>query len=270
MTHLSRFLESLNERPLLLDAGMGLRLIQNRTLFATDDSSWANVGFPQVVRRFHEEDIAAGSDALLTNTFGGNRPNLDWFNATFQKAYDFKAINRRGVAVAREAAGPIRFVIGSIGPMRIPDARAYQEQGEILEKSGVDALILETHVFEDAEIGVRSIAQITSIPLIVSLYRWPADAVGAARTLIDLGVSVLGANCGKTTDDVVECLERLAGRVEVPLLAKPSAGPDEGPDVFAALVPKLLALGVKMIGGCCGTTAQHIAAMRRSLDSSQS
>ena len=269
----SRFLDAIRDRPLLLDAGMGLRLILSGTLFATEDTSAVNVSYPEHVGRFHEEDIRAGSDAILTNTFGANKQNLKYYNRQFGRKYIVPEINRRGVALAREAAGPDRFVLGSIGPARVETATpdrdvefAYRQQARILAEEGVDALVLETHDFESASFALRAIAREGVPPIVVSLYHWPDDAEGAARTLVDLGASVLGANCGKSATDVVGCIERLAGRVDVPLLAKPGTTLDEGPDVFAALVPRFLAMGVRLMGACCGATARHVAAMRVAMD----
>ncbi len=269
----SRFLDALRDRPLLLDAGMGLRLIRSGSAGETDDTSSANISHPDAVRRFHEEDVRAGSDAILTNTFGANKQNLDDFHTRFGRGYDVSEINRRGVALAREAAGPGRFVLGSIGPARLDAAAtdrdvefAYRQQARILVEEGVDALVLETHDFESASFALRVMVREGTPPIVVSLYRWPDDAMGAARTLLDLGASVLGANCGKSAADVVGCVERFMGRVDAPLLAKPGTTLDEGPEVFATLVPRFLAMGVRLIGGCCGTTAEHVGAMRLALD----
>lgn len=269
----SRFLDAMRDRPLLLDAGLGLRLIRIGSIGAAEDPSSANISDPEAVRRFHEDDVRAGSDAILTNTFGANRLNLESYNRQFGRDYSVFDINRRGVAIAREAAGPDRFVIGSIGPARVLTATpdhdvkfAYLQQAWILAEEGVDALILETHDFEGACLALRAIAREATPPIMVALYRWPDDAEAAARTLLDLGASVLGANCGRATADVLRCLERLAGRVDVPLLAKPGTTEDEGPEVFASLVPKFLAMGVLLMGGCCGATADHVAAMRMALD----
>lgn len=269
----SRFLDALCDRPLLLDSGMGLRLILHGSVGPGEDTSAANVGSPDDVRRFHEEDIRAGSDAILTNTFGANQQNLDDFNRRFGRKYNVPEINRRGVALARAASGPDRFVLGSIGLARIdaatPDCNvefAYRQQARILTEEGVDALILETHDFESARFALRAIAGDDLPPVLISLYRWPDDVAGAARTILDLGASVLGANCGRSTEDVMRWIERLAGRVEVPLLAKPGTTQDERPEILAALVPNLLAMGVRLLGGCCGTTAEHVAAMRGALD----
>ena len=274
----SRFLDALRDRPLLLDAGMGLRLIaDHQVVAATEDTSSANLNSPGTVRRIHDEDLAAGADAILTNTFGANRPNLEHFNAAHGRDYNVNAINRAGVAIAREAAGPDRFVIGSIGPHRVWSVSldrdfdfSYRKQAELLSNAGVDALVLETHTFEDAAFALRSIAPGARVPILASLHRWPEDAEGAARTLLDLGASVLGANCGRSTADVMRGLERLAGLVDVPLLAKPGTTEEEGPDAFAALVPRMLGMGVRLLGGCCGTKAEHVAAMRRALDSVES
>ena len=258
----SRFLDAMRDRPLLLDGGMGVRLIVAGFLDESEDSSRANLDAAEAVLAIHRDDVRAGSDALVTNTISADRRSLasDW------RTDEFEAINRAAVSLAREAAGPDRFVLGSIGPIRFGSPTEYREHATILIESGVDALLLETHTSITAEAGLRALSSGSPVPILASLHAWPIDAAGAAKRLVDLGAVAVGTNCGRSTDHVLACLEQLAGRIDVPLLAKPSAGPDEGPEVFAALVPQFLAMGVRLIGGCCGATAQHVAAMRRALD----
>ena len=262
MARSSRFLEAIQRRMLVLDAGIGLRLILSKQIGENESSARANLELSEQVLALHQADIEAGSDAILTNTFATNRSSLVLEN----RADDFLSNNTAAVALARQAAGPSRFVIGSIGPTLNPCAQNYRDQAVLLAEQGVDALILETHTIDAARVGLAAISRQVQIPIVVSLYLWPANFEATARELIDLGVSALGANCGKESADVFTIIERLAGRVSVPLIAKPSAGSWEGPEVFAELAIKFRQLGVRLIGGCCGTTSAHIAAIRRAVD----
>ena len=132
---------------LVLDAAMGTRLIARGLDLSGDDPSLWNLSHPEVVRELHARDVAAGSDAVVTNTFGANR---HWL-ARYGRAGEVAAINRRAVELAREAAGPGRFVLGSIGPTASEVPGAAREQAEALAGSGVDALLFETHTLEQAE-----------------------------------------------------------------------------------------------------------------------
>jgi methionine synthase I (cobalamin-dependent) len=244
---------------LILDAAMGTRLIARGLDLRDDDPARWNLSHPDEVAAIHAADIAAGAAALLTNTFGANR---HWL-ARFGLAGAVGPINRRAVAMAREAAGPGRLVIGSIGPTAAEDVA---EQAELLSEAGADALIFETHTFEQAERALREVRPGATLPLLVSLYAWPDDLHGAARRLIDLGASALGGNCQNGMEPAVRLVEALRKTTDLPLIARPSAGrPGEalaGPGAFAEAVPRLRAVGPVLVGGCCGTTEAHVAALR--------
>lgn len=252
----------------LLDGGMGTRLRQffDRGTPEFEEPSRANRTHPGVVRSIHARDFEAGADAVLTNTFGANRARLDGLGIGRQ----FEALNRVGVELAREAAGPDRFVIGSIGPDSADDAdRKIREQAAILVEAGVDALILETQTFDQADRVLGHLSAIFAVPIFASLWTWPEDAAAAAKRLQDVGADAIGTNCGLGLDDVLAATEKIAGAVSVPLIAKPSAdtrGKVASPETFARFVPQFLDLGVRLIGGCCGSGEGHIAAMRKVLN----
>jgi methionine synthase I (cobalamin-dependent) len=259
-----RLLEALANRPLLLDGGMGTRLIElGLDLKASDPSLW-NLTHPQAIAAIHARDIAAGSDVLLTNTFGANTAWLD----RFARAGEMAAINRRAVAIAREAAGPARFLLGTIGPTA-SSAEFYRAQAEILVESGVDGLLLETHTLSAALNGLDALRTTNDLPILVSLASWPYEPLQAARQLVEAGADVLWINCvepGRARDWVQAC-----GRlVPVPLLWKPSAShPLSGsvtPEELAFGLPDLHAHGVRLFGGCCGANEAHVAALRAALD----
>ncbi len=248
--------------PLVLDAAMGTRLIARGLDLAGDDPALWNLSHPEVVRELHGRDVAAGSDAVVTNTFGANRCWL----ARYGRAGDVTAINRRAVELARAAAGPGRFVVGSIGPTasRAPDAS--REQAEALAVSGVDALLFETHSLEHAERALDQVGGTVSLPLLVCLLDWPRSPAEPARRLADLGAAALGANCQHGMEPVLHLAEALHRVTDLPLILKPGAGlpgePPASPESFARAVSTLEALGARLIGGCCGTTEAHVAALR--------
>lgn len=257
--------EAVARGPLVLDAALGARLIALGLDPSRDDPALWTIDRPDAVLDLHVRDVLAGSDALLTNTFGANR---HWL-ARFGRAADSAAINRRATALAREAAGPGRFVIGSIGPTACDDPDALVRQVEALADSGVDALLFETHRGEQAERALGIVGQGVSgtLPRLVSLVEWPGSGpAGLARRLEDLGACVLGVNCVSGMGPALKAVRAIAGLTWLPLLVKPSAGlpggPKASPASFAAAVPALLACGVRLIGGCCGTTEEHVAALR--------
>ncbi len=250
---------------------MGTRLIARGLVIGEDDSSLWNLSHPEFVLAIHESDIAAGADVLLTNTFGAN---ASWL-ARFGRAGDVAAINRRAAGLARDAAGPDRFVLGSIGPTAGWSEQSYCSQAETLAEAGVDALFLETHTPDEALAGLAQLRPRFSLPIFVGLITTVSDH--EARTLIDRGADALGLNCCHPAEvrAWVEGLalnspERGDSCSMIPLLSEPYASDPEGreipPDEFAATIPGLLLRGVRLFGGCCGATEAHVAAMRSALD----
>ena len=256
-----RFLEALEQGVIFLDAAMGTRLIGKGLDLSTDDPSLWAVDRPAEVLAIHQVDVDAGSDALLTDTFGANRAWL----GRFGRGDEARAVNLQAVALAREAAGPGRFVIGSIGPTATDSPSALEEQVEFLLEAGVDAFLLETHRLDQAILALDRLRGIPS-PILASLFDWPEPVGDSARRLVELGAVAIGANCQPGMAPALSLARRLRAAVDHPLLIKPSAGlpgsPFESPEAFAGAVPELLRLGVRLIGGCCGTTEAHIAAIR--------
>jgi 5-methyltetrahydrofolate--homocysteine methyltransferase len=271
-----RFRAALARGSLLLDAAMGTRLIARGLDLARDDPCLWNLDRPEEVLDVHRRDIRAGSDAVLTNSFGANRLSLARLGRSDQVA----AINRRAVELARQAVGPDRYVLGSVGPQAAHDDDATGEQILALAGAGADALFLETHKPHEARARLHRLRGLVTLPILVSV--WVTDAVtgrpeGWAKDSgwddnppgSEEGASAYGTNC-LDPEETLRLIERLKRRASVPLIAKPSAGrPDQPPvrpETFAAVVPRLLALGVRLVGGCCGTTEAHVAALRAALD----
>jgi len=257
-----RFQAALEAGPLVLDAAIGTRLIASGLSLKDDDPSLWNLSRPDSVAAIHRVDRIAGAHALTTNTFGANRVWLERYG----RADQFEAINREAVSLAREAADPEGFVLGNLGPTGVGEPGTVRDQARLLADAGVDALLFETFLFEQAVTALEEVAGLVAIPLLVSLHQWPEDLKHAARVLEASGADVIGMNCRPGTNEAIEFAARLREVTELPLLVKPSAADradaSREPREFSAAFPRLAALGVRLIGGCCGTTELHVAALR--------
>lgn len=254
---------------LLLDAAMGTRLIALGLDIQNDDPSLWNLSRPGDVARVHASDVEAGARAILTNTFGANRAWL----ARLGRAGEVGAINRAAARLAREAIGDAGLVLGSIGPTAADAPGAVREQAEALTSAGADALFFETFRLDQADRALRDCEGIGHLPRLVSLFDWPEPIAEAVRRLIDLGASAVGVNC-LGLGPSLRLAERIRSVTDLPLIVKPSAGrPGEamaGPESFARAVPALRAIGPLLLGGCCGTTEAHVAALRSAWYSTKS
>ena len=261
----SLFLRAIERGPLVLDAGIGSRLCSRGLDLRRDEPCLWNLDHPDEVLDVHRRDARAGSRAFFTNTFGANR---SWL-ARFGRGGDVETINRAAVYLARQAAGSSGFVVGDIGPSTTDEPGSAAEQAVVLVDAGVDALILETFRYESAAAALaefRSILGTVRVPLMVSLWRWPDDVEDAALRLVGAGAAVVGLNCQPAMNGVLSLVRRMAAAVDCPLLVKPGVVPGEtgggsAPSDFAYSVPWLLKSNVRLIGGCCGTTEAHVAAI---------
>src|SRR3989475_1471905 len=288
------FSRRLEAAPRLCDGAMGTLLYaRGASLDACFDVLTLNT--PRLIQSIHAAYIAAGADCIETNTFGANRFKLAVHGLDGQ----VREINRRGVALARdvrESSGRDILVLGSIGPLgkclaplgtvTAADARAaFREQAEALLEGGVDAFVVETFSdLEEVALAVRAIRSVTDVPIVAQMAftdegvtftgRPPAEV---ARVLCALPVQALGANCSVGSSTLYEVLEQMhaeAGRV--PLCIQPNAGlPSRigerliylsSPAYMAEYAQRMVDAGARLVGGCCGTTPQHIAAVREGLD----
>jgi len=288
------FLERLRERPLLGDGAMGTMLYARGVpLDACFDV--LNVNEPKVVQGIHAEYIQAGADWVETNTFGANRFKL----AVHGLSSRVRDINLRGVKLARdvrETMGRDVFVLGSMGPLgkylaplgsiTPEEARAaFLEQAEGLLEGGVDGFVVET--FSDLmemRMAVEAIRAITDLPVVTQvaftqdhvtfLGQTPTEVV---RTLRELPVQVVGANCSVGSSTLYDVLEQMLPEASgLALAIQPNAGlPSRigerliyisSPAYMADYATRMLAAGARMVGGCCGTNAEHIRAMREAVD----
>jgi methionine synthase I (cobalamin-dependent) len=241
---------------------MGTRLIEHGLDYEHDDPTVWNLSHPGLISNLHATDIEAGSQLILTNTFGAN---TDWL-ARFGRAAQASAIIESAVRIARQAAGPFVKVLGSIGPTASSSA-VLIEQAERLLESGVDGLMLETFTCEAGLNALRTLRTRSEVPIFLGLI----DAFETVDAFVDAGADAVGINCV----DPVNATERLLALPipsQVPRFWKPGAAhPQHGaiaPGAFAAYLPGLLKAGVVGFGGCCGSTSEHIAALRRALEAS--
>lgn len=285
------FLELLAERRVLLaDGATGTNFQAMGLEPGVAPEEWV-VDAPERVRELHRRFADAGSELVLTCTFGGTSLRL----ADGPLAGRAVEVNRRAAALAREAVGDGVLVAGSMGPTgqlpapygpleRDAAVAAFAEQASALADGGVDVLVLETFfALEEALWAIEGAQAAADLPLVASfsfdqgtrtmMGVGAADVVAAVEPL---GVAAVGANCGRSLEDmdlVVD--ELLAAAPELPLWVKPNAGIprvvgdavvyEADPETLAAHVARYVERGARIVGGCCGSTPEHVAALARVL-----
>ncbi|UPU35807.1 homocysteine S-methyltransferase family protein [Geomonas paludis] len=288
------FMQAVRERVLVLDGAMGT-MLQERGLKAGQSPEEMNLTAPEVVAGVHRAYVEAGADIIVTNTFGGTKAKLDHYGLGDQVA----RINAEAVRIAREVAGENAYVAGSIGPtgrfvepvgdMSFDEAHAlFTEQARALIDAGCDAISLETFLdikeIRAALIAIRELS--ADIPVIAmltfeekgrSVLGSPPEA--AAITLEAAGASIIGSNCGLGVDGIYDILCAMRKVTSLPLISQANAGLPilkDGvtvfpgtPDEMTAYHDRMIGLGVRVIGGCCGTTPAHIAAIKDALSGKQ-
>jgi len=235
-----------------------------------------NLSRPDLIREIHRSYVDAGSEVLLANTFGGNRPRL----SNHRLAARLEAVNRAGIRIAKQAARQ-RRVFASIGPlgqaarrMSFPKMfQAFQEQVLVLEKESPAGYVIETMTsLTEAEAATAAARQVSDGTVMTLLARplklTPETAELAAATLRSAGADVIGANCGSSPEDTFSLFQLLRHADEGPLAARISGGTPGhtlSPGAFAEWGLRFKKLGCTWIGGCCGTTPAHIREFRQSL-----
>ncbi len=251
-----------------------------------------NLENPDAVRALYRAYVDAGADIILTNTFGGTRIRLERDNLGEKTS----EINRAAARLAREVAGDRVLVIGDIGPtgkllkplgpMVPADAvDAFAEQAKALAEGDADAILIETMSdLEEAKLAIEGVRKAVGLlPIIVT---FTFDTRGhtmmgvkpstAAREMRGMGVTAFGANCGRTLSETLTAIQAMRQAVpEAILMAKPNAGLphadggnlvfDVTPEIMADYALKFAAEGVKIFGGCCGSTPEHIRAVSGAL-----
>ncbi len=281
--------------PLLLDAAMGTEL--ERRGVASGLPLWsarALLSAPKEVLAIHRENVEAGADVLTANTFRTNRRTLEK-ESLGESAVE---LTRRAVDLAREAAGGARhplFVLGCLSPVEdcyrpdlapAPSAldSEHREQAHTLAAAGVDGILVETQNSVVELVAAVRAAKDTGLPVIASVVTdgsgllLSGDPLHAAATALrELGADAIGVNCVPARRVAAELRRFAEAAPRMPLVAYGNLGPPSDPDGlhftqevapadYAALAKDWLALGARLIGGCCGTTASHTASLRHLID----
>ena len=296
-------LNQLSQRPLLCDGAMG-SLLYARGVTYEQCFDALNLSRPELITNIHSEYINAGAEVIETNSFGANRAKLEAYNLGDRvREINVRAV--RLAREAREISGRPIFVAGAVGPTgrplqapdehRLIEVRAiFQEQIEALQVGGADLLILETFSsLAELRQAILAAKEVGGLPIVAQMSFYEdghtlsgQSAARVAAVLTDLGVDVMGANCSVGPAATFDVLEEMIsevhkyndGKQSRPHLfsAQPNAGLPTRignrffyvatPDYFADYALRFAKAGVQFIGGCCGTTPHHIAAMRKALD----
>ncbi len=284
---MSRLAERLADHVLVADGAMGSELLTRLPSGSTLDL--AAVEHPAEVLEIHLAFLKVGAELIETATFGASRPRL----AVHRADHLVEEVNSRAVKLARDArdlSGKDCLIAGSIGPLagvldmdqsagRREIAESHAEQASLLAGRGADLIVLETFFrFDELEIAVRAVREVTGLPLIGLLtfaaerppHLWHENARELAR-VADLGVDAIGINCSPGPMGTLEVLRALP-KLELPLVAMPNAGvlqrrddrvlmPPATPSYLARFAREAVELGAVIVGGCCGTGPEHIAAI---------
>jgi 5-methyltetrahydrofolate--homocysteine methyltransferase len=291
-------LEALRHRPLLGDGAMGTQLMFAGLEQGNCGEAW-NLTHPDKVLAIQRRYAEAGSDCILTNTFGGSRIMLNRHG----HAGDVTSVNKAAVEIVRQAFGDKDgFVIGDIGPFgglmepygdfsqaQVRDA--FNEQARALVDAGADAIIIETQTsLEELLLGLRA-AQEAGAPCVIGSMAYDVTLDGSTfRTMMGIdperaaefmrehGAHVVALNCGTgmNMQRAREAVERYRHVTDLPVMAQPNAGQpklinmkvvyDEAPEEMVRGVAPLLEAGANILGACCGSTPDHIRAFRRAID----
>ena len=284
-------LARIKQSPVLCDGAMGT-LLYAKGIFINRSYDELNLSQPDLIRNIHHDYLQAGAEIIETNTFGANAFRL----ARHSLADKVQEINRMGVRLAREAAKSFDvWVAGSVGPLgtrieplgktSFEEAReAFRDQITTLVDAGVDLLILETFGYleeiHQAMLAVRDVT--SSLPMVAQVTIDEdgncldgSDPQTFVAKLEEWGADVIGCNCSVGPVAMLDAMERVRAATTLPLAAQPNAGIPrsvEGrniylcsPEYMASYARKFVAAGVRLVGGCCGTTPEHIRVMKSAL-----
>ena len=277
-------------RPLLLDGATGSNLMKRGMPRGVCTELWIDA-HPEILLDLQREYVAAGSDIIYAPTFSANRHTLQREGLGDQVS----DLNRRLVALSRQAAGGKALVAGDMtttgvplepnGPMEYNRLHEiYREQATALAEGGADLIVIETMLgIDETAVALEAAREVCDLPVLCSLTvqsdgsaYFGGNCVDAVEELQELGASAAGVNCSCGPEQLVSLVRNMKAVARIPLLVKPNAGmpaiSDDGEAVypmtaaeFAAHMRVLLEAGADLIGGCCGTTPEFIAEMKREL-----
>ncbi|MCP4676161.1 MAG: homocysteine S-methyltransferase family protein [Deltaproteobacteria bacterium] len=280
----------LEKKPALWDGGMGSQLLAAGLKPGEAPETW-NLERPGIVKAIHKAYYDAGADVVQTNTFGGNRARL----AETGCPYSVQEICKAGAQIVIETRPEGRLVAGNIGPTGLsfpPVGTAveealfeiFAEQAGALADAGVDLLSVETMSdLREARAALGGARSVCDLPIVVSMtfratrrgfFTIMGDLAGTSlETLLDDGAAAVGANCTLSSKAMAAMAVEIRKTINGPVIIQPNAGDPqiekhgdthtiryaEGPVEFAANLHSAIAAGIQIIGGCCGTTPEHIA-----------
>jgi homocysteine S-methyltransferase len=270
----------------VLDGAMGT-MLYSRGIFVNVCYDELSLSQPNLVREVHEAYVQAGAEILETNTFGANPVKLSSYGLDDQT----ELINQTAVAIARQAAAGRALVVGAIGPLGIrlepwgPTAREeaigfFSRQARGLLDGGVDGFMLETFSdIKELEAALCAIKPLTALPVIAQMTvgqdgdtSYGTNVETIASRLTELGADVIGLNCSVGPAAMLDAIERMVERTDRPVSAQPNAGLPRAvddrriylasPEYMGSYARRMIQAGVRFVGGCCGTTPDHIRKIR--------
>lgn len=277
------------EKPVIFDGAMGTQLARIGLEF---NSGVNNISHPDQVLKVHKSYVESGAQVIVTNTFTMNPLYLKTHNVDI----DMVKANQAGARVAKEAGalyvlgdmGPTGQLLEPFGPYNEKDLiESYKAQGAVLAESGVDGFLIETMIdLREALCALKAIKEISALPVVVTFTISSKSSGGrtlmgqtmaeCAAAVKDQGGDAIGTNCGELDPlEIAQVVAELKDKTDLPILAQPNAGKpklvqgetvyDMTPEVFAQGVLKCLEAGASLVGGCCGTTPEHIREMARAI-----
>lgn len=287
-------LDELKQRRILLSDGAWGTFLQAKGIQPGECPELWNITHRNSVRDIAESYLLAGSDIIETNSFGGSRFKLSLFGLEKRVS----ELNRAAAEISREAAGKNKHVAGSIGPtgkmLIMGDIteeelyNAFLEQAVALEAGGADIIIVETmSAVDEAALAVRAARENTKCTVIITM-TFSKEPDGGYHTMMgvspeemviamkEAGAHIVGSNCGNGIEDMIGIVKAIrATDNKIPVMIQANAGTPvlidgetvfrESPEMMASFIPELIKAGVNLIGGCCGTTPEHIRAIGRVL-----
>lgn len=282
-----------NKKILLCDGAMGTELLK-KGAESGSCLELLNITNRKVVYEVHTSYVEAGSDIIETNTFGANKIRLKGYGLSDKAA----ELNKKGVEIAREASQGKALIAASIGPIGEPlepfgdialdeAYNAFYDQASALKEAGTDFIFIETmSALDEAEIALKACKDAVKVPISVTMTfeagregiktNWGVDIAAAVDRLTLGKADLIGANCGRGFDEMLEVVKEMKNLTNKPIIAQANAGlPEyqdgkviykETPESVAEKAEFLIKFGVSIIGGCCGSGPEHIKAIRKIID----